>query len=186
MLVIKHHSYYQGCNTRNRWCSVDTHFQDGVGSISLSLLAIKAANTSFMTVCNLSPPRTPKIHHHQLLTLLWRSFIKMWYGACLCSFWALRWPIHQKHTGPYQCQYFTINSSISECNHKCGTQNATSGIRTDGSSQTVQNTRVDGYGSKIGPQRVIRSSFWLVRTQLTRVCGPNLNCWQVTRTRCQH
>ena len=47
-------------------------------------------------------------------------------------------------TVPYQCQYFTINSSISECYHKCGTQNAELEIVTNESSQTHQNPRVDG------------------------------------------
>jgi len=49
--------------------SIDAHFQDGVWSILLSLLAITAANTSCMTMYNLLPPRSPKIHHQQLLTL---------------------------------------------------------------------------------------------------------------------
>jgi len=33
-----------------------------------------AANTSFITICNLSPPRLPKIHDQELLTLHWLSF----------------------------------------------------------------------------------------------------------------
>jgi hypothetical protein len=62
----------------------------------------------------------------------------------------------------YQCQYFTINSSISKCDHQCETRNAEPEIRTDGSSHTWQNTRVGRYGSGIGPQRVCRSGFWTV------------------------
>jgi len=74
MLVIKRHSYYRRWRTNNRWRSVDAHFQDGVGSVSLSCFVIKAANTMFMAMCNLSPPWLPEIHDQQSLTLRWRSF----------------------------------------------------------------------------------------------------------------
>ena len=62
----------------------------------------------------------------------------------------------------YQGQYFTIISSISECDYKCETRNAEPEIGTDGSSQTRRNPRVDGYGSGFGPPRVCRSGFWTV------------------------
>jgi len=62
----------------NRWHSVDAHFEDGAGSISLSLLPIKAVNNRFMTMCNLTPPRLPMIHDQQSLTLRWCSF--SWWG----------------------------------------------------------------------------------------------------------
>jgi hypothetical protein len=64
--------------TKNRWRSVDAHFHDGAGSVSLSVLPIKEANTSFMTICNLSLHRKPKIHDQESLTLRWRSF--SWWG----------------------------------------------------------------------------------------------------------
>ena len=76
MLVIKHHSYYRRCKTKNRWRAIDAHFQDGAGSVSHSLLPIKSANTSFMTICNLSPPRLPKMHDQESLTLRWHSFLR--------------------------------------------------------------------------------------------------------------
>jgi len=75
------------------------------------------------------------------LTLIFR----MWWGACLCSFWAWRRPIRQKHSVPYQCQCFTINSSISECDHKCGTRNTELDIATDRVSQTRQCPLPDEY-----------------------------------------
>jgi hypothetical protein len=59
----------------------------------------------------------------------------------------------------YQCQYFTIHSSISECDHKCETRNTEPEIGTDGSSQTRRNLRVDRYGSGFGPRRVSGSGF---------------------------
>ena len=55
-----------------------------------------------------------------------------------------------------------INSSITECDHKCETQNAEAEIGTDGSSQTRRNPRVDGYGSGFGLPRVCGSGFWMV------------------------
>ena len=70
--------------------------------------------------------------------------------------------IRQKRTVTYHGQYFTINSRISECDHKCETRNAEPEIGTDGSSQTRQNPRVDGYGSGFGPPRVCGSDFWTV------------------------
>jgi len=62
----------------------------------------------------------------------------------------------------YQCQYFTINSSISECDHKYETRNAEPEIGTDGSSQSRRNPRVDGYGSGLGQPRGSGSGFWTV------------------------
>jgi hypothetical protein len=62
----------------------------------------------------------------------------------------------------YHGQYFTINSRISECDHKCETRNAEPEIGPDGSSQTRRNPRVDGYGSGFGPPRVCGSGFWPV------------------------
>ena len=60
------------------WHSVDAHFEDGAGSVSLSLLPIKAVNNQFMTMCNLSPPRLHMIHDQQSLTFRWRLF--SWWG----------------------------------------------------------------------------------------------------------
>jgi len=48
---------------------IDAYFQDGARSVSLFLLPIQAANTSYMAVCNVSPPRLPGIHDQQFLTL---------------------------------------------------------------------------------------------------------------------
>ena len=57
-------------------------------------------------------------------------------------------------------RYFTINSNISECDHKCETRNAEPEIGTNGSSQTRQNPWVEGYRSGFGPPRVSGSDFW--------------------------
>ena len=59
---------------RNRRHPIHTHCQDGVVSVSCCLFPMKTANKLFMTVCNLLPPRIPKIHNQQLLMLRWRLF----------------------------------------------------------------------------------------------------------------
>jgi hypothetical protein len=91
-----------------------------------------------------------------MLTLAFR----MWLGVWLCLFCTSRQLICRKWTVRYQCRYFTINSSISECDHKCNTRNAEPEIGTDGSSQTLRNLRLDGYGSRIGLPRVSGWGFW--------------------------
>jgi len=91
-----------------------------------------------------------------LLTLIFR----MWLGVWVCFFWTSRWVICRKWTVTYQCQYCTINSSISECDQQCETRNAEPGIGTDWSSQTHWNPWVDGYGSGFGLPTVSRSGFW--------------------------
>jgi len=45
MLATNRHSDYPTHNTNNRWPSLDAHFQDGVGNMSLFVLVINAANT---------------------------------------------------------------------------------------------------------------------------------------------
>jgi len=92
-----------------------------------------------------------------LLTLIFR----IWLGAWVCVFYISRRLIRRKWTVTYQCQYFTINCSISECNHKCETRSAQPEIGPDGSSGTRWNRWVDGYGSRFGPPRVSGSSFWM-------------------------
>jgi len=64
--------------TKNGWRSIDAHYHDGAWSVLLFLLPIQAADTSFMTMSNLSPARLPKIHDQELTTLRWRSFCHGW------------------------------------------------------------------------------------------------------------
>ena len=52
-----------------------------------------------------------------------------------------------------------INGSISACDHQCEPGNAEPEIGTDGSSQTRQNPRIDGYGVGFGPPTVSRCGF---------------------------
>jgi hypothetical protein len=92
-----------------------------------------------------------------LLTLIFR----MWSCAWVSVFCTSRRLIRRNWTVTYQCQYFAISSSISECDHKCETRNAEPEIWPDVSTQTRQNPRVDGSGPGFGPPRVSGSGFWL-------------------------
>jgi len=60
--------------TKNHWRSIKTHFHDRAGSVSLCVLPVKAANSSFMSCRNLWPHRLSKIHVQESLTLPRRSF----------------------------------------------------------------------------------------------------------------
>jgi hypothetical protein len=56
------------------WSSVDTHFQNRAGSVTIFLLPIKAACTSFMNVCNRSPCRVTMMQSQILSMHRWLSF----------------------------------------------------------------------------------------------------------------
>jgi hypothetical protein len=60
--------------TKNRWRLVDAYCHNGAGSVWFSFWPIEAADTMFMTMCNLSSPRFSKIHDQESLTLRWCSF----------------------------------------------------------------------------------------------------------------
>jgi len=85
----------------------------------------------------------------------------MWLGVWVCLFGISRRLISRKWTVTYQCQHFTVDRRISECDHKCETRNAEPDIGTDGSNQTRRNPRVNGYGSRFGLPRVSGSGFWM-------------------------
>jgi len=65
---------FPGHMTKNRWRSVDAHFDDGAGRVLLSVLPIKTAKNSFVTDYNLSEVLFPRTHDQKSLTLSWCSF----------------------------------------------------------------------------------------------------------------
>jgi len=99
-------------------------------------------------------------YHWRSVNALLTLISRMWLGVWGCLFWTSRRLILRKWTVTYQCQYFMINSSISECDHKCETWNAEPEIGTNRSSQTRLNPRVDRYGSGFGSPQVSGSGFW--------------------------
>jgi len=184
MVVIKHHIYYQRCKTKNRWRSVDAHFQHGVGSVLLSLFAMKAANTMFLTVCNLLPPRLPKIHDHQLLMLRWPSFSGCGRGVCLfilitkaANTSKINCDVPMSILHDYQ-YYIWMWPSMRNPKHTTGDRNW-----------------------RVWPNPAKPADWWVwVRvwttksqwvgsrdrtgTEPTCFCGPNLGLWRVTWTSC--
>jgi len=61
------------CNTHNRWCSVDAHFQTGAVTMSPYLLPIKAANTLIIGKCCSTALGLYKMQYPRLLMLCWHS-----------------------------------------------------------------------------------------------------------------
>jgi len=47
-------------NTKNCWCAVEAHIQNGAGSMSHVVLPLKVANTSFRDNCKQPPLRLPR------------------------------------------------------------------------------------------------------------------------------
>ena len=73
-------------NAKNCWYSIDAHFQNGTGSVSVLFLPRKAANTSFMNGWNQSPVRLHKMHGQKSLKLRWRSFSEWGSGRVVHCF----------------------------------------------------------------------------------------------------
>jgi hypothetical protein len=96
-----------------------------------------------------------------LLALLFR----MWLGAWVYLFCTWRQLICRIWIVQFQCQCFTINSSISESDHTCETRHPEPEIEMEGYSQTLQNPLIDGYRSGFGLPRVSGSGFGRVWNQ---------------------
>jgi len=135
---------YPKCNTKNCWCSVDAHFQNGAGRVSLSLLHIQAAYTSFMIVCIQLPLRISKLQDKKSLNRRWLSF----------SGWGReRFSVVVDYKGGQYIrtgqQYTNVNISRLTTEFVNPTINRNSWkpepeIGTDGYSQSRQNPRLGG------------------------------------------
>ena len=79
--------------TNNHQCSLDPHFQDGVGSLSLLFLPLKVANTSFIDICNQLPVRLPKMQNHKTVNTPFMLIVRMRQEACPYWFCFKRRPI---------------------------------------------------------------------------------------------
>ena len=64
---------YQANKTKTLWPSVDSHFQDGAGSVLLSLLAKKGGNTFIMCIHYQIEFWLHNLQHFELVMLLWCS-----------------------------------------------------------------------------------------------------------------
>jgi len=151
---------YPRCKSKNLCCSVDAHFQNGAGCVSLSLLRIKAADTSFMNIYIQLPLRLPKVQDQKSSTSCWLSF----------SGWGRdRFSLVFDHKGGWYIRkgqrYTNVNILWLAIGYLNPTINRNTRIPepeigTDGSRQIQLNGRVDGYGSGFGPPRCSGSGFW--------------------------
>jgi len=160
-----HHLDYPICETLHRWHLVDAHSQDGAGSMSLPLVPLKAANTSFMTICNQSPLRLPKMQDQISLTLRWPSY-PGWAWECVSPF------LIRKVASTSKKQWCTmVNILRLTIGHLYSTIQITTTetepeIGPNGSRETQQQPLGDGYASGIGLPRHRGSGLWT---------GPELN-----------
>jgi len=179
------HIDYPRCEIFHCWRSVDAHFQDGAGSVSLLVLPIKHASASVMTICNLWPLRLPKMQDQKSLTLRWRSF-PGWCRERLSPFFDHKGGhcIQKEHRGTIvnilRLIIGYLNVTINRTNRNAEpvigpygssqTRVKPAGLRIRGRVWTTKNLRV-GFldGSGIGPNGL---------------SGPDPDCWRVTRTRC--
>jgi len=140
------HLHYPRCETFIHWHSVDTHFQEGAGSMSLSLLPLKEANISVMTICYQSPIRLPNMQDRKSLMLRWCSF-PGWGGERASPFLDFEGGQYiqkeQWHT-IVDILWFTVRYLKVTMNTT--TWNTEPEIGPDRSSQTRRNPWVHGYG----------------------------------------
>jgi len=90
--------HYLTYKTINRWCSVDAQFQNWAGSVSLSLLPIKAAYTSVMNVSDQTPCRVTMMQSQTLLTHCWHSF-SQWGRQCVTVSFAYKCSLYLIYEG---------------------------------------------------------------------------------------
>jgi len=69
---------------KNCWRSIDAHFQNVAVTVSLSLLAIKAANTLIMDNSEQIASQLSHLQVQKLLTFRWHSFSE--WGCYLVAF----------------------------------------------------------------------------------------------------
>jgi hypothetical protein len=70
---------YSWYTAKDRWRSVDAHAKNGAVTVLLSLLPVKAANTTVMHNNDQVTGELPDIQDHKSLTLRWRSCLQ-WGG----------------------------------------------------------------------------------------------------------
>jgi len=151
---------YPRCTTKNCWCSVDAHFQNGAGSVSLPLLLVKAACTSFMNVCIQLPLRLPKMQDQKSLTHRWLSF-PGWGREHFSLVFDYKGGQYIRREQRYtnvnilRLAIGYLNATINRITRKPEPE-----IGTNRSCQTRQNPLVDRYVSGFGLPRCRWFGFW--------------------------
>jgi len=154
------HLDYPRCETLNRRCSVDAHFQGWAGSVLIPLLPIEEANTSFMNVCNQSPLSVPKLQYQKLLMLHWGLF-PGWGREHVSQFFDYKGGQYMQKGE--RCTI--VNISLLTVGYLNVTINRTSWnaepeIGPNRYSKPRQHLQVDGYRSHFGPPRSSALCFW--------------------------
>jgi len=153
MSVTNRHAEWPWCKAKHCWCTIDAHFQNAAGSVSLSLLLINAAYSALMNVRIQLPLRLPKLQDQKSLTYCWLSFSG--WGRERVSL------VFDYKGGQYirKGQWYT---NVNTLRLSIGYLNATTNrktpkleleIGTDGSSQTWPTPPVDEYRSGFGPPK---------------------------------
>jgi hypothetical protein len=149
--------------TKHRKSSIDTHFWNGAGTVSHSLLLWNMANTAFMIICIQLPPRLLIMQDQKLLMHRWLSCSGLGKNHVCLVFrykggrfiWKRQWLLK---VNILQLAVGYLNATI---NWK--TQNPKPENGTDRYRQTRHNLRIDGYGSGFGLPRWFRLGCWTVR-----------------------
>ena len=159
--------------------------------ISRTYLPIQATKSFFMDSCHPAPLILPKMQDKISLTLCWHSvdalltlIFRMWVGAVVCFFCTSRRLICPTWTVTYQCQYFTINCRISECNCKLESQYAEPEIGTEGLDKHGQSRRLTGTCLVLVRQQWAGRLCGWSGTEPTCCCGPIPDRLRVPWTRC--
>ena len=89
VITTKLRFYYPTYRTKDFWCSVDAHFEDGTRSISLSFLRIKVINTVVMyNHCEITS-QLPDEQDLKWWMFCWQSFSR-WGRERVASFFAYK------------------------------------------------------------------------------------------------
>ena len=128
--------------------------------ISRTYVPIKAVIFFIMDAFDQAPLILPKMQDQISLMLCWHSGDAHFpdvVGPVSIRFLHIKAANMPKMNHDIPIQYFTINSSIAECDYICETRNAESEIGPDGFCQIRGNPRIDGNRSWFGLPTVIES-----------------------------
>ena len=102
-VTTKSHLNYLTYKTKNHWCSIDAHFQNGAASMWLSLLRIKPANTTFVNGHTRLPHQVPwyktnncwpSVDAHFAMGVSTICYHLIWPNISLSVFWL---PLYRLH-----------------------------------------------------------------------------------------
>jgi len=165
--------------------SVEAHFLNRAGSVSLSLSPIQVAYTSFIIVCNQLPLSLPKMPDQILLTLHWLSFWG-WGRGCISLVF------DYKGSKYIQKRQWRTNLNIMQL--AVGYQNATMNRNPKNQNQRLEptglaklgkTTRLEGTDPRFVCREAVGQVDGWVSNGTNLDFGPNPEHWQVTQTRCK-